>query len=111
MASGFFKNVWRIVNRIPQGKVATYGQIATLLGNPRAARTVGWAMNSSPEEMDLPWHRVINSKGKISLDENNQCGFLQRQLLEQEGVLPDIYGIIDLQKYGWRPGPDELYND
>ncbi len=108
MATGFFENVWLIVGRIPRGKVATYGQIATLLGSPRAARTVGWAMNACPEELDLPWHRVINSRGKISLDEDNQCGFLQRQLLEQEGVLPDLYGIIDLKKYGWRPLPDEL---
>ena len=65
-------------------------------------------MNSSPEELDLPWPRVINSKGNISLDEDNQCGFLQRQLLEQEGVMPDLYGIINLQKYGWRPNPDDL---
>jgi methylated-DNA-protein-cysteine methyltransferase related protein len=108
MASNFFQQVWRIVSLIPQGRVATYRQIAAILGNPRAARTVGWAMHSCPEELDLPWHRVINSKGKISLDAEYAGGALQEQLLVAEGIHINRHGVIDLQKYGWRPSPDEV---
>jgi len=107
MASGFFQQVWQLVGQIPQGQVASYRQIAAMLGNPRAARTVGWAMHSCPAELDLPWHRVINSKGKISLNADYTGGDLQRQLLETEGVYVDDNGIIDIQKYGWQPLPDK----
>ncbi|HPG38518.1 MAG TPA: MGMT family protein [bacterium] len=108
MASGFFQQVWRLVGQIPKGRVASYGQIAALLGNPRAARTVGWAMHSCPAELDLPWHRVINSKGKISLDADYAGGDLQQQLLEAEGVQIGYNGVIDMQKYGWQPLPDKV---
>jgi methylated-DNA-protein-cysteine methyltransferase related protein len=105
---GFFENVWKVVLQIPRGKVASYGQIAALLGSPRAARTVGWAMNSTPDELDIPWHRVINSRGRISLNENEQGGNLQRLLLEQEGVKFNIKGFVDLDRYQWVPTKDEL---
>lgn len=107
MASGFFQQVWRLVSLIPEGRVASYGQIATMLGNPRAARTVGWAMHSCPAELDLPWHRVINSRGEISLNAEYACGKLQLQLLEAEGIHIGNNGVIDIQKYGWRPLADK----
>jgi len=64
--SEFFQRVYEIAARIPRGKVVTYGQIAVALGDPRQARTVGWAMRSTPEWLDIPWHRVVNSSGGIS---------------------------------------------
>ncbi len=99
MATSFFAQVYQVVRRIPPGKVATYGQIARLLGQPRAARTVGWALQTIPEGSDVPWHRVVNSRGTISLE---ACGAaIQRALLEEEGVALDESGRINLEVYGW----------
>ncbi len=82
---GFYQQVYEIVAQIPPGEVLTYGQIARILGNPRAARQVGWAMRKCPA--DLPWHRVVRADGKIV------CGAdtLARELLVKEGAvfLPD----------------------
>jgi methylated-DNA-protein-cysteine methyltransferase-like protein len=105
---GFFEKVWRIVALIPRGKVATYGQIASMLDSPRAARTVGWALHSTPEELDIPWQRVINSKGMVSIDCGEHDPNLQRVLLESEGVVFDARGYIDLALYQWQPD-DETY--
>ncbi len=89
------------MRRIPPGKVATYGQIARLLGKPRAARTVGWALHSIPEGSDVPWQRVINARGTISLDARGPGGAIQRVLLEAEGIAFDEQGRVDLQAHGW----------
>ena len=102
-SSGFFKKVWALVAHIPSGKVASYGQIAALLGNPRAARTVGWALHSTPDHLDIPWHRVINSKGRISTDCGEHSPGLQRHLLEQEGVEFDARDYVNMDDYMWRP--------
>ena len=110
MQQGFFKSVWEMVRRIPQGKVATYGQIAALLGNPRAARTVGWALHSMPNDADIPWHRVINSKGRISTDCLEHSPDLQRRLLEAEEILFDERGYVDLKMVQWRPELADLPN-
>jgi len=99
MANSFFENVYHVVTMIRPGRVATYGQIATYLGNPRAARTVGWALRALPEGSSVPWHRVINSQGRISTSTT-----LQRVLLEEEGVKFDERGCIDLNRYLWE-GP------
>jgi len=104
----FFQKVWYIVSRIPEGKVASYGQIAALLGSPRAARTVGWALHSTPENLDIPWHRVINSKGRISLDCGEHDPNLQRVLLEQEGVIFNEKGQVDMSQFQWCPVESEL---
>ena len=94
--SGFFDEVYRIVQTIPEGTVMTYGMIAVMLGYPRAARIVGYAMHSAPQ--DLPCHRVVNREGRLSPDaifgEGNQ-----RYLLESEGVtfLPD--GRINMEQH------------
>lgn len=96
MDKSFFEQVYEIVARIPHGKVVTYGQIAQLLGHPRGARKVGWAMRRCPEE--LPWHRVVMADGKIA-----GGGFAQRrrEILELEEVifLPD--GRVDMQVCRW----------
>ena len=101
MPQDFFQRVWTIVRLIPYGKVATYGQIAFLLGDPRGARTVGWALHSNPYAKVVPCHRVVNKRGELS------GGFAfggpekQRFLLEEEGVrfLPD--GRVDLARHLW----------
>ncbi len=89
-----------IIQNIPRGKVATYGQIAALAGNPRGARQVSRILHSSSEKEGLPWHRVINSKGGISLEQGR--GYeLQKTMLEQEGVEFNAKDLIDLKKYRW----------
>ncbi|HSJ54475.1 MAG TPA: MGMT family protein [Anaerolineae bacterium] len=105
MVNSFFEQVYRVVRRIPPGQVATYGQIARILGAPRAARTVGWALHDVPEGSDVPWQRVVNARGAISLERRGMGGAIQRALLEEEGVRFDLEGHIDLAVYGWA-GPD-----
>jgi methylated-DNA-protein-cysteine methyltransferase-like protein len=97
----FFEQVYELVRRIPPGKVATYGQVARILGKPRGARTVGWALHSIPEGSDVPWQRVINARGIITLDAHGPGGAIQRALLEAEGIMFDEQGRIDLEVYGW----------
>ena len=101
MVDSFFEQVYKVVRRIPPGKVATYGQIARTLGAPRAARTVGWALHDLPDGSDVPWQRVVNARGTISLDERGLGGAMQHALLEEEGVVLDEQGRIDLGVYGW----------
>jgi len=98
----FQKQVIRIIKKIPRGKVATYGQIAAVAGNPRAARQVVRALHTSSEKENLPWHRVINSKGQISLKPG--YGYeLQKALLEDEGIAFDERDTIDLNRFLWSP--------
>lgn len=96
MARGVHERVYRVVARIPPGRVVTYGQIALHLGLPHGARTVGWAMRRCPA--DLAWYRVVNARGRISLRTGDS---LQRALLEAEGIIFDPTGKIDLDIYGW----------
>lgn len=89
------------IRRIPRGKVATYGQIAALAGNPRAARTVAWLLHSSSGTAGLPWHRVVNAQGRISLKPGR--GYEeQRAMLEAEGVRFSGEGAVDLKIHHWR---------
>jgi methylated-DNA-protein-cysteine methyltransferase-like protein len=90
-----------LIQRIPRGRVATYGQIADLAGNRRGARMVVRILNSSSEKYDLPWHRIVNRNGQISLPRGN--GYeLQKELLEKEGVVFGSEDTIDLRKYLWQ---------
>jgi methylated-DNA-protein-cysteine methyltransferase-like protein len=97
--------IYDVVRRIPHGRVATYGQVATLAGLPGRARQVGYALHAlrRPQDDDVPWHRVINARGEISarsgagLEEH-----AQRQLLEAEGVTFDAHGRVDLKRNRWR---------
>lgn len=93
--------VLELVRQIPPGKVMTYGQIATLLGSPRGARAVGYAMFFSGLD-DVPWHRVINAKGEISLGGHADRPIVQRQMLQAEGVEFTQQGRIDLASYLWQ---------
>lgn len=93
--------VQRTVRRVPAGRVISYGGVAALLGAPRAARGVGQVLGSLPEGSDVPWWRVINAAGGISL--HGHPGILQRMMLEAEGVRPGRSGRIDWARYGWRP--------
>jgi len=95
---GFFAQVYKLVAQIPEGKVATYGQLAAMLGSPRAARIVGWAMASAPEHLDLPCHRVIRFGGYDA----------QRAELEAEGVLFRPDGTVDMKACLWGPCSDEI---
>lgn len=101
MATSFFERVYRLVQQIPPGKVTSYGAIARMLDHPRAARTVGWALHSLPEGSDVPWHRVINSQGRISTDCQEHGPNLQRALLETEGIEFDERGYTDWDRFGW----------
>jgi len=101
MVSTFQREIINIIQSIPYGKVAMYGQIAAMAGNPRAARQVVRALHTSSEKENLPWHRVINGQGKISLP----LGFgyeEQRTLLESEGVQFDENDRIDFARYLWK---------
>ena len=94
-------NIIALIQNIPKGKVLTYGKIAKLAGNPRAARQVAWTLNSSTEKYNLPWHRVINSKGRIALN-SEEGRNQQKYLLIKEGVeFSDEYKI-DLNNYLWK---------
>ena len=96
----FYEQVYAIVAKIPAGKVVTYGDIAKMLGRPRAARFVGYAMTASCETDDLPWHRVTFANGKLW---NNEWEAVQRNLLTNEGVGFTKDGNIDVEKYRWKP--------
>jgi methylated-DNA-protein-cysteine methyltransferase-like protein len=97
-AERFQRAVYRLVEEIPRGRVATYGQLAAILGWPRAARAVGYAMRHCPPA--LPWQRVVNASGGISLRANVGSMMTQRLLLEQEGV-PVRRGRIRLDQHRW----------
>ncbi|MCU0607513.1 MAG: MGMT family protein [Candidatus Edwardsbacteria bacterium] len=95
------ERIKRAIRRIPRGRVASYGQIAALAGHPRAARAVVWVLHSSSGKAKLPWHRVINSRGTISL--RPRCGYEeQRARLMAEGVAFDSEGRVDLRRHGWK---------
>ena len=100
MGNHFSERVKQLIKQIPYGKVATYGQIAAYAGNPRAARQVAWLLHSSSRKHKLPWHRVINSKGRISLPPNRGYG-IQKKLLEQEGIIFEEDDSLNLDNYLW----------
>jgi len=111
----FFAIVWKITQQIPEGLVMTYGQIAAMIPPPgdttpdvyerMGSRWVGQAMNNTPEGQGVPWQRVINSKGGISLLAGSRAAEQQRHLLHTEGVEFNEKGLIDFNIYGW-DGPD-----
>jgi methylated-DNA-protein-cysteine methyltransferase-like protein len=98
--SPFARNVRAVIRAIPRGRVATYAQVAALAGNPPAVRGVVWILHSSSETARLPWHRVINSRGTISL--RRGAGFEeQRKKLLAEGVVVSPRGRVDLGRFRW----------
>ena len=90
--------IWEAVRKIPRGRVATYGHIARMVRRPGHARLVGYALHTLPNGADIPWHRVLNARGMVSL--SGVGGRRQRDLLKDEGVI--FQGDrVDLERYGW----------
>lgn len=98
----FTDRVKRVIRKVPRGKVASYGQIAALAGNPRGARQVVRVLHACSGRDRLPWHRIVNSKGGISL-KPGQGYELQKALLVDEGVTFDRNDLIDFERHQWRP--------
>lgn len=98
-----FEKIYDVVCKIPEGKVATYGQVALLSGNPRWARVVGYALHNNPAPGVIPCHRVVNREGKTAEAFVFGGGTAQRELLEKEGIKFNDDGCIDLKVYGWKP--------
>ncbi len=100
----FYTRVYEVVRRVPRGSVVTYGQVALICGSPAAARAVGYALNALDGSDDtIPWWRVVNAQGRISLKGRGAAADLQRALLEREGVAFDGDGRIDLRERRWWP--------
>ncbi len=97
--SGLFARICAVVRRVPLGRVASYGQIARIVGPGCHARLVGYALAGLTEGTDVPWQRIVNSQGRISLP--GRGGELQEQLLRAEGVRFDSQGRIDLARHAW----------
>ncbi|MBR3933475.1 MAG: MGMT family protein [Clostridia bacterium] len=98
-----FEKIYEVVCRIPVGKVATYGQVALLAGNPNWSRVVGYALHKNPAFGVIPCHRVVNREGKTAESFAFGGGDIQRQMLEADGVIFECDGHIDLNKYIWKP--------
>ena len=101
---GFHARVYAVVQQVPSGKVTTYGDVATVLGSPRVARHVGFALAALRSD-DVPWHRVINAQGTISFRGDTARGSLQQALLEAEGIAFDPRGRVDLKRLRFRYSP------
>lgn len=108
-AASKYRRIYTIVRQIPSGKVATYGDVAALAALPGQARLVGYALHALPPLTDVPWQRVINAKGGISIGRACYGADLQqRRLLEEEGIVFKPDGTVSLEHYRWRPSPLEL---
>lgn len=98
------QRIYAVVRRVPRGKVATYGQIAELAGLAGQARQVGYAMAAIPSSSAVPWHRIINAQGRVSMrSAGSGSTIIQQQLLEREGVVFDDGGRVRLSRYRWKP--------
>lgn len=99
-----YERIYRVVRCIPRGTVATYGQIATLAGLDGHARQVGYALHALPAGTTVPWHRVINAQGKVSLRARFGPALEQEMRLRAEGVRFDAAGRVSLERFGWKSG-------
>ena len=104
----FFENVYKAVQLIPRGKVATYGQIARMIGSPRSSRAVGYALHANPHPGVIPCHRVVNREGRLAPAFAFGGPEIQAQLLESEGVEVGEDFVVDLGKYLWQPSGQDL---
>lgn len=108
MTSDTYLRMYRVVQQIPAGKVATYGQVARLAGLPGQARQVGYALHALPDNSPVPWHRVINARGTVSVRSDGDSELCQQILLQAEGVDCTLNGQALLQRYQWTSAPDSL---
>ena len=104
----FFENVYEAVQLIPRGKVATYGQIARMIGAPRSSRAVGYALHANPRPVIIPCHRVVNREGRLAPAFAFGGPEIQARLLESEGVRVSADFVVDLGKYLWQPSGQDL---
>ena len=95
-----FEKIYEVVMTIPAGRVATYGQVAALAGNPRWARVVGYALHNNPQPGVIPCHRVLNRQGRTAAAFAFGGGDVQRQMLENEGIVFEKDGTVNLERYG-----------
>jgi methylated-DNA-protein-cysteine methyltransferase-like protein len=106
-----YARIYAVVRRIPSGRVATYGQVASLAGLPHAPRVAGYALHALPDHSPIPWHRVVAAGGKLSLGKLSPHGAItQRLRLEKEGVRFDARGCADLKACRWNKGLDAMPN-
>ncbi|ASD62304.1 MGMT family protein [Bdellovibrio bacteriovorus] len=105
MSEVFSEKVLKLIKKIPAGKVATYGQIAALAGKPQGSRAVAWLLHSCSESHDLPWQRVLNSKGKISFPPGTKSYRQQKKLLVSEGVRFGEGDVIEMSLFQWKKKP------
>lgn len=96
-----YQSIYSVVRRIPPGRVASYGQVAAEAGLPNAARQVGYALHALPAGSAVPWHRVVNAQGAISLRDHH--ALTQRMLLTREGVRFNARERVELARFGWKP--------
>ena len=108
MKEGFFQQVYDVVKEIPRGKVATYGQIAKILGAPKFSQIVGYALHSNPNPKEIPCHRVVNRFGQLSGSFAFGGKQGQRLRLEKEGIVFEKDGTIDMKKYQWTGGLNDI---
>ena len=108
MARNFYEQVYDVVRCIPPGTVTSYGRVAQMLGRPNAARAVGYALsalkdrqNDENDDAGIPWHRVLNSKGRISIKNRRYSAERQAELLRREGVVVSDDLKVDLEEYLW----------
>jgi methylated-DNA-protein-cysteine methyltransferase related protein len=101
------RRIWAVVGDIPEGMVASYGQVAEVAGIPRGARQVGYALKHLPDDLEVPWHRVVRSCGRLAFDSNSRAYKRQKQRLFVENVVV-TRGRVSMKKYGWQPDLDEL---
>ena len=94
-----YQRIYEVVKRIPAGNVSSYGRIARMVNT--TARQVGYSMAALTSDMDVPWHRVINSKGELSARKDGKADDRQRVLLLQEGIVFDQHGRVDFDRFGW----------
>lgn len=108
-STAFDRRVQTIVARIPPGRLVTYGQIAELIGAWGHARQVGWALRRLQLNTAIPWHRVVNARGCISMNASREgSDWIQRQRLLEEGIPVDAEGRLPLRSHQWRPDPSDL---
>jgi methylated-DNA-protein-cysteine methyltransferase-like protein len=101
--SSSYQRIYAAVRRIPRGRVSTYGAIARVAGLAGQARQVGYALSALPSGTTVPWHRVINAQGRLSLERSaSGAGITQRLRLVREGVAVDAGGRVSLERFGWR---------
>lgn len=106
MSSKFKNQVIKVIKLVPFGKVASYGQIALYIGMPRAARQVGWILNGLEGNTPIPWWRIVNNRGRISIKSSRYSATEQKELLESEGIKISDELTFDIEKYRFVPNSE-----